>query len=81
MIKALQAGLAAGGEEDPVRSVGVLVVDKQPWPIVDLRVDWHDHPLTEIETVWQAYEPQIQPYIDRALYPAGAPSFGVAGDP
>jgi uncharacterized Ntn-hydrolase superfamily protein len=80
LIKALQAGLAAGGEEDPVRSVGVLVVDKQPWPIVDLRVDWHDLPLTEIETVWNAYEPQIQPYIDRALYPAGAPSFGVAGD-
>jgi uncharacterized Ntn-hydrolase superfamily protein len=79
LIKALQAGLAAGGEEDPVRSVGVVVVDKERWPVVDLRVDWDDLPLTGIETIWQAYEPQIQPYIDRALWPDGAPSFGVAG--
>ena len=81
LIKALQAGVGAGGEEDRVRWAGVLVVEQQSWPIVDLRVDWHDAPLTEIETVWKAYEPQIQPYIDRALHPAGAPSFGVAGDP
>lgn len=80
LVKALQAGLAAGGEEDPVRSAGVLVVDKQSWPIVDLRVDWHDLPLSELETIWQAYEPQIQAYLDRALSPQAAPSFAKAED-
>ena len=40
LLRALEAGLAAGGEEGDVHSAALLVVDRQPFPLVDLRMDW-----------------------------------------
>ncbi|MAK92714.1 MAG: fimbrial assembly protein FimA [Oleibacter sp.] len=80
LIKALQAGLAAGGEMGPVQSAGVLIYADPKWPVIDLRVDWHEEPLTELETLWNLYEPQMSPYIVRAKNPAESESFGVPGD-
>src|SRR5262245_10691497 len=40
LLTAMTAALAAGGEEGPVHSAGVLLVRDVPWPVVDLRVDW-----------------------------------------
>jgi uncharacterized Ntn-hydrolase superfamily protein len=46
-----------------------------------LRVDWHDDPIAELRRVWDVYRPQMPDYIQRALDPTGAPSYGVPGDP
>ena len=81
LLRAAEAGLDAGGEEGPVRSVGLYVVDRQVWPIVDLRVDWHDRPLAALREVWQLYQPQMKDYLTRALDPTAAPAYGVPGDP
>jgi uncharacterized Ntn-hydrolase superfamily protein len=81
LLRAVEAGLAAGGEEGPVRSVGLAVVDRQPWPLVDLRVDWHDEPIPALRQLWTLYRPQMQDYLTRALDPTGAPAYGVPGDP
>jgi uncharacterized Ntn-hydrolase superfamily protein len=81
LLAAMRAGLAQGGEAGPVHSAGLLVVDKVPWPVVDLRVDWDDDPIGRLERLWAIYAPQIDAYVGRALTPAGAASFGVAGDP
>ncbi len=81
LLNALEAGLAAGGEEGTVQSAALLVADRQPWPLVDLRVDWHaTAPVTALGTLWRAYEPQMADYVTRALDPASAPSYGVPGD-
>ncbi len=80
LIAALQAGLDAGGEMGPVHSAGVLVYGQPKWPIVDLRVDWHDSPIGELRRVWENYEPQMQAYITRAVDPANSESYGVPGD-
>ena len=80
LLAALEAALAAGGEAGPVRSAGLLVADREAWPVVDLRVDWHDRPVDELAAVWQVWRPQIQEYVIRALDPAGAPNFGVPGE-
>jgi uncharacterized Ntn-hydrolase superfamily protein len=80
LLAAVEAGLAAGGEVGPVRSVGMTVVDRWPWPIVDLRVDWHEEPIAELRRVWDVYRPQMTDYLTRALNPASAPSYGVPGD-
>jgi len=81
LLHALEAGLAAGGEEGPVRSAALLVADRQPWPLVDLRVDWTEgNPLAELRKLWRAYEPQMADYVTRALDPAQAPAYGVPGD-
>ena len=80
LIAALEAGLAAGGEMGPVHSAGVLVYGEPEWPIVDLRVDWHDTPISELRSVFDNYDPQMQAYITRALDPANSESYGVPGD-
>nr|VUD29348.1 major pilin protein fimA [Raoultella sp. NCTC 9187] len=81
LLAALQAGLALGGEAGPVHSAAVKVVDDYSWPLVDLRVDWHEQdPIGELTALWLAYEPQMQAYITRALDPREAPSYGVPGD-
>ncbi|MFK7746691.1 MAG: DUF1028 domain-containing protein [Roseobacter sp.] len=81
LIAALQAGLAAGGEAGPVHSAGMMVVDKVAWPVADLRCDWTgDCPITALSTAWEVYKPQLEAYVQRALDPTQAPSYGVPGD-
>ena len=80
LVRALEAGLAAGGEAGPVRSCGLVAVDRVSWPIADLRVDWHDEPIAELRALWGVWEPQMQDYVTRALDPTAAPSYGVPGD-
>ena len=81
LLAALAAGRDAGGEESPVRSAGLLVVDEQPWPATDLRVDWSEaDPVEELTRLWELWKPQAADYVTRALDPASAPAFGVAGD-
>jgi uncharacterized Ntn-hydrolase superfamily protein len=69
MLDAVDAGLDAGGEMRLLRSAGLLVVATQRWPIVDLRVDDHEKPLTELRRLWGVYEPLMDGYIARARDP------------
>ena len=80
LVDTLAAGLEGGGEAGPVQSAGLLVGAGVAWPVVDLRVDWHDDPAEELRALWERWEPQLDDYVTRALHPDGAPSFGVAGD-
>jgi len=82
LLRGLEAGVAAGGEAGPVHSAGLLVVRDVSWPLVDLRVDWEDDgPIARLRHLWTIYAPQADAYVTRALNPASAPSYGVAGDP
>lgn len=81
LIAAMRAGLAAGGEAGPVHSAGMLIVDKVSWPVAELRCDWTEgNPIEEIARAWKVYKPQLDAYIQRALDPREAPSYGVPGD-
>lgn len=81
LLAAMQAAIAAGGEAGPVHSAAMVVVGELTWPIINLRVDWADeNPIAELENLWDAYRPQLQDYIDRALAPDKSPGYGVAGD-
>ena len=81
LLAALRAGLNAGGEAGPVHSAGLLVVDRQSWPLAELRIDWtEDCPITALESAWSVYRPQMEAYVTRALDPEAAPSYGVPGD-
>ena len=74
LLAALAAGLAAGGEEGPVHSAGLLVADEVPWPVTDLRVDWADDPIGELTVLWRAVGAAV-----RQLRAARARSVGGAG--
>lgn len=81
LIAALRAGRDAGGEAGPVHSAGLKIVDKVAWPVADLRCDWtEDCPIEALATAWAVYRPQLDAYVQRALDPREAPSYGVPGD-
>lgn len=81
LIAAMRTGLAAGGEAGPVHSAGLQIADKVNWPLADLRCDWTEAcPIEAIATAWDIYKPQMEAYIQRAIDPREAPSYGVPGD-
>ena len=81
LLQGIEGGLAAGGEGGPVHSAALLVCGSQPFALVDLRVDWEEvGPIEKLRTLWEAYEPQMQDYLNRAIKPTEAPSYGVVGD-
>lgn len=81
LIAAMRAGLAAGGEAGPVHSAGLKIVDRVSWPVADLRCDWtEDSPVEAVAAAWAVYKPQLDAYVQRALDPRAAPSYGVPGD-
>ena len=80
LILALQAGLAAGGEAGPVHSAGLKIADTLDWPLVDLRIDWADDPIGMLVAAWDVYRPQMAAYVQRAVDPTVAPSYGVPGN-
>lgn len=72
LIAGLQAGLDAGGETGTLRSAALLVVERETFPLVDLRVDDAPDPLTSLATLWGAYAPWTRDFVRRALDPDGA---------
>ncbi|MFM0056950.1 DUF1028 domain-containing protein [Paraburkholderia phytofirmans] len=81
LLAGMHAAMAAGGEAGPVHSAALKIVGDVSWPIVDLRVDWaDDDPIGQLDGLWQAYRPQMQDYLTRALNPTAAPSYGVPGN-
>jgi uncharacterized Ntn-hydrolase superfamily protein len=81
LIAAMHAAITAGGEEGPVHSMGLVIVDKVSWNVADLRVDWTEgDPIKECAALWQRWRSEMDAYVTRALNPAGAPSYGVPGD-
>ncbi len=82
LVAALVAGRDAGGEAGPVHSAGLLMVDRESWPIASLRCDWSEEarPIEAVARAWEVYAPQMAAYIQRAHDPREAPSYGVPGD-
>ncbi|GAB2479735.1 DUF1028 domain-containing protein [Promicromonospora xylanilytica] len=80
LVVALRAGLDAGGEAGPVRSAAVAVVSGHGWRDTDLRVDWHDDPVGELERVLELWLPQRWDYVVRGLDPASSVGYEVPGD-
>jgi uncharacterized Ntn-hydrolase superfamily protein len=69
LVRAIEAGLAAGGELRQVKSAGLLVVHRESFPYVDLRVDLSPQPLTELRFLWELYRPEAETYVVRAVDP------------
>jgi len=80
LLAGFLGGLAAGGEQGPVRSAGLAVVENAAWRVTDLRVDDADDPAAERSRLLAPWLPQKRDYLTRALDPEAAPSYGVPGD-
>jgi uncharacterized Ntn-hydrolase superfamily protein len=75
LLLGLEAGLDAGGETSEEHAAGLHVANCYDWPVVDLRVDWHEEPLIQLRHLWELYEPQQAAFESRAVTPGDAPVF------
>lgn len=69
LLAALRAGEAAGGEMGALRSAAVRVVERESFPLVDLRVDDDPDPLGRLAALWATYRPLARQFVARALTP------------
>ena len=72
LVDALAAGEEAGGEIAPITSAALLIAHKEAFAYVDLRVDDHRRPITELARLWSLYESEADPYVVRAVDPERA---------
>jgi uncharacterized Ntn-hydrolase superfamily protein len=73
LVCAAEAGLTVGGEQAPARSAHLRVMEHHSFPLIDLRVDWHDQPVPELRALWLRYAPQVNEFVTRAIDPDKAP--------
>lgn len=69
LLRGLEAGLAAGGEHGPVFSAVLLVVHRESFPLVDLRVDNGADPIPRLRALWEEYLPWMDEFVIRAVEP------------
>jgi uncharacterized Ntn-hydrolase superfamily protein len=69
LLAALEAGKRAGGQPDGEQSSGLYVVDREPFAIVDLRVDLHPEPVSELRRLADKYFPLVGYYSLRPFDP------------
>ena len=69
LMRAIEAGDAAGGELKQIKSAGLVVAHRESFPFVDLRVDLDPRPLTQLRFLWELYQPTADDYVVRAVDP------------
>jgi len=74
LLQSLEAGKAAGGQPDGETSSGLFVVDREPYAMVDLRVDLHPTPVAELRRLADAYFPLVAYYNMRPRDPNVPPA-------
>jgi uncharacterized Ntn-hydrolase superfamily protein len=74
LVRAIEAGEDAGSELKQIKSAALLVVHRENFPYVDLRVDLSAQPLVELRFLWELYQPTADAYVVRALDPDNAPA-------
>jgi uncharacterized Ntn-hydrolase superfamily protein len=64
LMRALEAGQAAGGDKRGKQSAAVTTVKDQPYPYVDLRVDEHPDPIAELRRIYEVFKVQMLPFVE-----------------
>jgi len=72
LIGALEAGHVAGGEPKPLVSACLIVVHRDTFPYVDLRIDSDPDPIGTLRRLWREYRPAAELYVARALTPSAS---------
>ncbi|MEE7493453.1 DUF1028 domain-containing protein [Methylobacterium oryzae] len=75
LMRALEAGDAAGGDRRGKQSAALKIVAGEDYPLLDLRVDEHAQPVAELRRVLAVARRQLVPFVagmPRKDGPAGA---------
>jgi uncharacterized Ntn-hydrolase superfamily protein len=74
LIAALRAGEAAGGDKRGKQSAALVIYGEEEWPELDLRVDDHADPLSELDRLEQVSRERwvhFRPFLPSRANPAG----------
>jgi uncharacterized Ntn-hydrolase superfamily protein len=63
LMLALEAGEAAGGDKRGRQSAALKVHHLEDYPLLDLRVDEHPHPVAELRRVYEIARLQLLPFV------------------
>jgi uncharacterized Ntn-hydrolase superfamily protein len=77
LIRALEAGQAAGGDKRGRQSAALYIVSTEVYPYLDLRVDDHPDPLVELRRLYEESQAEYLPFKDKL--PSRANPAGVYG--
>jgi uncharacterized Ntn-hydrolase superfamily protein len=69
LLRAVEAGRDAGGQEEGQTSCALLVYEQHEFPIVNLRVDVAMEPVGEMRKILNWFKPLIPYYVTRTLDP------------
>jgi uncharacterized Ntn-hydrolase superfamily protein len=65
LIRALEAGQAAGGDKRGRQSAALYLVSTEVYPYLDLRVDDHPEPLVELRRLYEESQAEYLPFKDK----------------
>jgi uncharacterized Ntn-hydrolase superfamily protein len=74
LIRALEAGQAAGGDKRGRQSAALLIVSTEVYPYLDIRVDDHPEPVAELRRLYEESKVEYLPFKEKlptAANPAG----------
>jgi len=77
LIRALEAGQAAGGDKRGRQSAALLIVSTEIYPYLDLRVDDNADPVPELRRLYEESKAEYLPFKDKL--PSAANPAGVYG--
>ena len=63
-MRALEAGQAGGGDKRGRQCAALLVVDREEYPLWDLRVDEHPQPVAELRRVAEVARLDLLPFVE-----------------
>jgi uncharacterized Ntn-hydrolase superfamily protein len=76
LMRAIEAGQAAGRALKQLKSAALLVVHRECFPVLESRAGLRPQPLVELRFLWELYEPAADNYVVRAVEPDKAPGAG-----
>lgn len=63
LLRALEAGQAAGGDRRGRQSAAILVCSTEDYPLIDLRVDEHRDPVAELRRIFEVAKVELFPLV------------------
>lgn len=69
LLRAIESGRDAGGQVGGQRAAGLIVYEGEDFPLVDLRVDAHDEPISELRRLLGLFAPLKRYFTERANDP------------
>ena len=73
LMLALEAGDSAGGDKRGRQSAALRVHEREDYPLLDLRVDEHARPVSELRRVYEIAKAQLLPFV-RGMPRKGRPA-------